>query len=290
MANKRRERHRTDLVVLDELECELTEHAGGDLTHALSAWTSTNRDLTEKKMGRIPGLLSFLASEEHGTPFEKSYLQFLVRTDIATHIHLLKHRIGTSINGESARYKEIKEDHVYAPTDWPQEVRDLYICKMQRAVDAYHDTLFDLVEGGVPLKRAKESARFHLPYGFMIKADVSFNFRSFAHFCYLRYSVHAQVEVRELAKRMMEQVWETQEYNDTMIAFGMFDKEGTISPPVGTMEPGAPPGAYHAVKLADGTFMADYGYRSEIPVLMTEEKAKRVCKRNPGAVAVEVRL
>jgi thymidylate synthase ThyX len=58
-----------------------------------------------------------LASEGHHTPFEKSQLHFLVNVDQATHIHLLKHRIGVSINGESARYKELKEDKTYIPED-----------------------------------------------------------------------------------------------------------------------------------------------------------------------------
>src|SRR5690606_15059899 len=57
-------------------------------------------------------------SEGHHTPFEKSTLHFLVTVDQATHIHLLKHRIGVSINGESARYKELKEDKIYLPEDW----------------------------------------------------------------------------------------------------------------------------------------------------------------------------
>jgi thymidylate synthase ThyX len=36
--------------------------------------------------------------------------------------------------------------------------------------------------------------------------DISFNFRSFAHFQGLRNSEHAQVEVRELAEKMLELV------------------------------------------------------------------------------------
>jgi len=79
---------------------ELIGVYGSDLTHAQSAWTSTSRDLTEDKIERIPKLLSMLASEGHHTPFEKSTLHFLVTVDQATHIHLLKHRIGVAINGE----------------------------------------------------------------------------------------------------------------------------------------------------------------------------------------------
>ena len=88
--------------------CELIGYYGDDETHALSAWTSTSRDLTPDKRERIPALLKMLAENGHHTPFEKSALHFLVTVDTATHIHLLKHRIGVSINGESARYKELK--------------------------------------------------------------------------------------------------------------------------------------------------------------------------------------
>ena len=96
---------------------ELLGHYGDDLVHACSAWTSTSRELTAEKIERVPKLLTMLATEGHHTPFEKSSLHFLVTVDQATHIHLLKHRIGVSINGESARYKELKEDKTYLPAD-----------------------------------------------------------------------------------------------------------------------------------------------------------------------------
>ena len=88
---------------------ELIGYYGDDIVHACSAWTSTSRELNDEKIKRIGKLLNMLATNGHHTPFEKSSLHFLVDTDIASHIHLLKHRIGVSINGESARYKEIKE-------------------------------------------------------------------------------------------------------------------------------------------------------------------------------------
>ncbi len=97
---------------------ELLGHYGSDTVHAQSAWTSTSRDLTEDKLARIDKLLKMLASEGHHTPFEKSGLHFLVNVDQATHIHLLKHRVGVSINGESARYKELKQDKMMWPSDW----------------------------------------------------------------------------------------------------------------------------------------------------------------------------
>ena len=184
---------------------ELLGFYGSDLTHAQSAWTSTSRDITDEKRQRIPKLLNMLASEGHETPFEKSSFHFLVTVDQATHIHLLKHRIGVSINGESARYKELKEDKTFIPNDWPvkwAEALELYTQTQNRL---YHSALEELT----PIlgrKRAKESARFFKTFNSQIDMDVMFNFRSFVHFQRLRNSEHAQKEVRELAQMMLDLV------------------------------------------------------------------------------------
>jgi thymidylate synthase (FAD) len=186
-----------------------------------------------------------LASEGHHTPFEKSSLHFLVTVDQATHIHLLKHRVGVSINGESARYKELKEDKFYIPEDWKAQPlsEDLYLhddmsedeLSWKKGVDywsnvlqdftdisnyLYHNCLKDLT----PLigrKRAKESARFFKTMNSQITMDVMFNWRSFAHFLKLRNSEHAQKEVRELAQQMLQLVKDIPEnpFEKTIKAF-----------------------------------------------------------------------
>lgn len=79
---------------------ELLGFYGSDLTHAQSAWTSTSRDLSDDKISRIPKLLTMLAQNGHHTPFEKSSFHFLVTVEQASHIHILKHRVGISVNGE----------------------------------------------------------------------------------------------------------------------------------------------------------------------------------------------
>ena len=194
---------------------ELIGFYGNDTTHALSAWTSTSRELTHEKQDRIPALLSMLATEGHHTPFEKSSLHFLVTCDQASHIHLLKHRIGVSINGESARYKELKEDKYYIPEDWMDikleghdETWGEMLDKMTSISNRwYHQCLQDLT----PIlgrKRAKESARFFKMMNSQITMDVMFNWRSFAHFQGLRNSEHAQVEIRNIAAEMLRLVKE----------------------------------------------------------------------------------
>lgn len=213
-----------------ENKVELMGWYGGDETHALSAWTSTNRELTDEKRERIPNLLQRLRDgsdgQPHGTPFEKSSLHFLVVSDIASHIHIIKHRIGVSVNAESARYKELKDDKYYIPDDWPIE----WLCALDEHVHQsfklYHDCIDSLVNKyGFDRKRAKESARFFNPYAIQLTCDVMFNFRSFVHFCHLRAKPGAQREIRHIAKEMIRLVSEIpgDPFHHSLRVWGLID-------------------------------------------------------------------
>lgn len=196
----------------------LLGHYGSDEIIACSAWTSTSRDLTEDKKSRIPKLINMLWSDGHETPFEKGVVHFLVDTEIASHIHLLKHRIA-SINAESARYKELKEDKFYIPEDWnvnrTDDIQfgnsdafnwaDTLMQYTELGNKLYHACLKDL-EPVLGRKRAKESARFFKTYNSQIEGDIMFNMRSFANFLKLRRSEHAQKEIREVADQMLQLV------------------------------------------------------------------------------------
>jgi thymidylate synthase (FAD) len=200
---------------------ELLGFYGSDEVIACSAWTSTSRELTEDKKARIPALIDMLWSNGHETPFEKATVHFLVDCDIASHIHLLKHRIA-SINAESARYKELKEDKFYLPRDWNGNNVDFtnfnaYDDLTFKGIETWKQLLESYTEIGnrmyhqcleqlTPVlgrKRAKESARYFKTYNSQIQADVQFNMRSFANFLKLRNSEHAQVEIREIAQQML---------------------------------------------------------------------------------------
>lgn len=185
-----------------------------------SAWTSTSRELNDEKISRLPALLKTLAENNHGTPFEKSSLHFLVTSEIASHIHCLKHRIGVSINCESARYKELKENKFYIPIDWPKEEKEKLQKHCEDCFEKYHQTLSKLI----PIlgrKRAKESARFYLPYAAQLVFDVLFNMRSFIHFQKLRNEEHAQLEIKLIAQKMLELIKETKQFPYTLEAFGL---------------------------------------------------------------------
>lgn len=192
---------------------ELLGFYGSDEVIACSAWTSTSRELSEDKIKRVPALIDMLWSNGHETPFEKATVHFLVNCDIASHIHLLKHRMA-SINAESARYKELKEDKYYLPEDWSnagdgglvgQDWQLLLEEYTQQGNKLYHQCLEELTPV-LGRKRAKESARFFKTYNSQIQADVMFNMRSFANFLKLRNSEHAQLEIREIAQQMLDLV------------------------------------------------------------------------------------
>ena len=212
---------------------ELIGYYGSDEIHACSAWTSTSRNLSEDKKARIPKMLKDLADAGHHTPFEKSSLHFLVSCDIASHIHLLKHRVGVSLNAESARYKELKEDKFYIPLEFYylpissdhglqpySNWGDLLADKSADLNFLYHAALKD-IEKVHGRKRAKESARFFKMYNSQIESDIMFNWRSFQHFQKLRNSTDAQQEIREIAEKMLSLVKEIEEnpFKHTIAAF-----------------------------------------------------------------------
>ena len=165
-----------------------------------------------------------LAENGHETPFEKSSLHFLVTCDQASHIHLLKHRIGVSINAESARYKELKEDKYYLPEDWNLVAKnsvaidklkidysklsflptwaDVLKSYTELGNELYHQALNEISEYK-GRKRAKESARFFKTMNSQITMDVMFNFRSFVHFQRLRNHHDAQLEIADIAQQML---------------------------------------------------------------------------------------
>ena len=185
---------------------ELIGYYGSDEIIACSAWTSTSRNLTEEKRARIEGLINMLWSNGHETPFEKGLVHFLVNTDIATHIHLLKHRI-SSINAESARYKELKEDKYYVPHDWPIEWMEKLEDYTNQGLKLYHQCIDELTKRyGLDRKRVKETARYFRGYNTQIEADIMFNMRSFANFLKLRDNEHAQKEIRDIAQQMVQVV------------------------------------------------------------------------------------
>ena len=218
---------------------ELLDYMGGDNLHSLAAWSSTflefgvdipdnienrvdilvNHILNNgKKKRSVEDLLNYLASNEHTSPFRFSSFVFGMTTDIATHIQKLKHKVILEAeNGESARYKELKEDKFYLPEDWKDiKVSASGICFDFNADNwydvlknntvkqnvLYHECLKDLILV-LDKKRAKERARYFKTYNSQINTLNKFSFDGVVQFAYKRNTEHAQKEVAFVAQEMI---------------------------------------------------------------------------------------
>jgi flavin-dependent thymidylate synthase len=193
---------------------------GGDSVACISAWQSTTEELgielPENISDRVDtifktlsagkkkspeDLLLFLAQHGHETPFEKATLHFQIKADVASHIHALKHRM-SSINAESFRYKEAIADKHFVPDDWTPEWQNKLVEHSQQSFELYHQAIEELAPL-VGRKRAKESARFFLPYSVQINFDWMMNFRSFVNIQHLRNSDDAQREIHMITNTML---------------------------------------------------------------------------------------
>lgn len=206
---------------------ELIMIAGDDITPAEAAWYSTAKEVTDERLKRVPALLKNLVEGDgpeglpHQVPFEHTMISFRVTSEIATHIHMLKHRIGVSISSQSQRYMELRADDYYVPEDWPEQLQNAMRMHVNESFSLYHRLIDRLVVDGMDRKRAKESARFVLPYATQIRYRVTFNLLSFVHFQKLRNSDHAQVEIHLIADEMLRLVKEDGHFVNSLKAWGL---------------------------------------------------------------------
>jgi len=203
---------------------ELTGWYGGDRAIARAAWTSTQIDVDKKTDEQIRDLIvnklwNNGTGKSHKTPFERGIVEFNITCCVASHIHIIKHRL-LNVNGESARYKELKEDKYYIPEDW----KCIRISDSRKALNTpsndWYERLQEYTEEGNRLyhqcladlspilgrKRAKESARYFKTYNSQITLSVMSNMSCFENFLKLRMDEAAQLEIREIAQQMLHLV------------------------------------------------------------------------------------
>jgi flavin-dependent thymidylate synthase len=205
---------------------ELTNWMNGDKGIARAAWTSTQINIENKTEEQIEDLIvnklwNNGSGKPHKTPFERGIVEFNITCEQASHIHLLKHRLA-NINGESARYKELKEDKFYLPEDWVNIAVDYSEFSMgteeafrgfstweevlehssKITNELYHQALIQLT----PIlgrKRAKESARYFKTMNSQITLSVMMNMSCFHNFYTLRNDSAAQKEIQWIAEEML---------------------------------------------------------------------------------------
>ena len=90
----------------DSSEVALIKSNGTDIDVARAAWVSLDPDPREKDSDRVAGLINFLWSEGHTSPFEHGSMTFYVKTPIFVQREFMRHRT-QSYNEWSGRYSEM---------------------------------------------------------------------------------------------------------------------------------------------------------------------------------------
>jgi len=198
----------------------------GDKTSSLSLLRSSGSDLDVVNAARVSfggmsdtfgkrdeKLIHYLLAHKHTSPFEHTHLVFHVKLPIFIARQWMRHRIGVSYNEVSARYTKVPLEF-YVPQKWRvadmankqgsqeadipegQDCFDFY----QKLLEAAGKTYDILLKAGV----ARELARGVLPQCTYTQFIFTCNLVSLFHFVKLRYDEHAQWEIQQYAKGMLE--------------------------------------------------------------------------------------
>jgi thymidylate synthase (FAD) len=200
--------------VLDKGFVRLVDYCGGDERIVQAARVSYGGGT--KSYRQDADLIDYLLRNKHTSPFEQVGFTFHVKMPIFVARQWIRHRTAR-VNEVSGRYSVMKDDfYVPAPEDASAQSTDnkqgrspdpLPAAegeKVRRALEngqkaAYRDYL-SLVEGGL----AKELARVNLPLSLYTELYWQMDLHNLFHFIELRIHPHAQKEIRDYAKVLLD--------------------------------------------------------------------------------------
>jgi len=167
------------------------------------------------KKSKPEGLINYLITHKHFSPFEHAYLTLEIETSKAIGIQLIRHRSFT-FQEFSQRYQDVNLlDDMFEPVELRKQCED----NRQSSTEVFNpiirldstspadevitsllgkirSTYISLLEAGV----AREQARMILPMTTKTKIFMTGSIRSWVHFFNLRDDEHAQKEIQLIAK------------------------------------------------------------------------------------------
>ena len=171
---------------------DYTTDAAFNITYAArTCYNSHDKDDLKKRDGFIKGLIK----SGHETPLEFAHTMWEI--DGISRVcqnQIVRHRIA-SYCVLSERYVDVSELDCILPYNLLKEYEGA-VDYVNQAKKVYKF----LINSGIP----KEDARMLLPQGLTTKMCMDMNFRSLRHFLKLRLDKHAQWEVRQVAKEILE--------------------------------------------------------------------------------------
>lgn len=162
-------------------------------------------------------LIRYLIRHGHSSPLEQAELKFLIRCPMDVMRQLVRHRT-MSMNEYSTRYSEAIEDMATTlPDEWRlqsstnKQGSSIYL----NPVDAYclteaekefHIAATNLYQKRLSMGIAREQARKDLPLATYTEAYFKFDLHNLLHFLSKRMESHAQLEIREFATIIGEEI------------------------------------------------------------------------------------
>lgn len=227
-----------------DMDVELIDSMGDDFSVVRAARVSTGNDLGAATDAGASGLIKFLLSNRHGTPFEHGSMTFRISCPIFVWREFMRHRIGFSYNEESGRYKQL-DPVFYVPDAHRALVQEgkpghyTYVPGTQAQVEGTQETLkfvnslaYRSYEGLLSENIAREVARMVLPVNIYSSAYVTCNPRSLMSFLSLR-TKHEDSMFPSFPQREIEMVAEKMEeiFADLYpLTYSAFNEAKRVSP------------------------------------------------------------
>lgn len=203
-----------EFPVLNKGFVRLVDYMGGDSRIVQSARVSYGAGT--KTVREDGALIDYLLRNQHTSPFEQVVLTFHIKMPIFIARQWLRHRTAR-VNEISGRYSVMKDDfYVPALEDVAMQSTDNKQGRASEALDetiaqqictalengqkrAYEDYSAQITDG-----LARELARVNLPLSLYTEMYWQIDLHNLFHFLRLRLDGHAQKEIRDYAKVLLE--------------------------------------------------------------------------------------
>ena len=170
-----------------------------------------------RKISDDRGLIRYLLRHRHTTPFEMVELKLLVRVPMDCWRQWIRHRTA-NVNEYSTRYSlAIDATQTTPPDQWRTQaasnrqgsegfIDEAVGIRLSAGEAEFHDKARALYEERIELGVAREQARKDLPLATYTEAYWKIDLHNLLHFLALRMDSHAQLEIREYATTIGQEI------------------------------------------------------------------------------------
>jgi thymidylate synthase (FAD) len=201
--------------VLDQGFIRVVDYMGTDSSIVQAARVSYGAGT--KKVREDRGLIRYLMRHEHTTPFEMCEIKLHVKVPMDTWRQWIRHRTA-SVNEYSTRYSiALDEAQRTIGDEWRAQsasnrqgsegyVDAALTERLAGREEELHELARKVYEERLDLGVAREQARKDLPLSTYTEAYWKTNLHNLLHFLHLRMDAHAQLEIREYARTIGEEI------------------------------------------------------------------------------------